>query len=119
MIDGITITPLPVFDTIGGNILHGMKASDEGFSGFGEVYFSTVEFGAIKGWRRHSKMTMNIVAPVGKVHLVFFDDRKKSPSFNQFQQVIISSFENYSRITVPPLIWMSFKGLDEKLNIIR
>ena len=30
-----------------------MKAVDPGYAGFGEAYFSMVDRGAVKGWKRH------------------------------------------------------------------
>ena len=34
-INGVTTTPLSIIDTKGGAVLHAMKRSDHGFSGFG------------------------------------------------------------------------------------
>ena len=48
-INGVNITPLSIIDTKGGDVLHAMKMSDHGYSGFGEAYFSTIEPQAIKG----------------------------------------------------------------------
>lgn len=49
MIDGVIIAPLKIIDVPGGHVLQGMKCSDEGYNGFGEAYFSTVEHGTVKG----------------------------------------------------------------------
>ena len=108
MIEGILITPLSIIDTSGGNVMHGIKKSDKGYSGFGEAYFSNIDFQEIKAWKRHRIMTLNIIVPVGKIRFVFMDDRVSTKE--QFQEVIISE-ENYSRITVPPMIWMGFQGM--------
>ena len=108
MIKDVVITHLDVIDTPGGNVLHAMKGSSAGYSGFGEAYFSQVDKGAVKAWKRHKKMTLNLVVPVGAIKFVLFDDRDMS-NF-QFQEIIISS-DNYCRLTVPPMIWMGFQGL--------
>ena len=118
MISGMIVSKLSKFNSNEGSVLHGLKRSEKDFSGFGEVYFSTIKFGKIKGWRSHRKMTMNLIVPRGKVHFVFYDDREDSSTFNEYYQVITSSLENYSRITVPPLVWMSFKGLDKEPSIV-
>ena len=60
MIEGVMFTPLYIVDTEGGDVLHAMKSSDSGYSGFGEAYFSTVESNAIKGWKLHREMVMNL-----------------------------------------------------------
>jgi dTDP-4-dehydrorhamnose 3,5-epimerase len=40
MIKDVLITKLDVIDTPGGNVMHAMKESSIGYSGFGEAYFS-------------------------------------------------------------------------------
>ena len=82
---------------------------------FGEAYFSQIDKGAIKAWKRHKKMTLNLVVPVGEIKFVLFDDRDASSSL--FQEVIISK-SNYCRLTVPPLVWMGFQGLSSKGSML-
>jgi len=115
MIDNLLLTSLDIIDTPGGNVLHAMKKNDEGFSGFGEVYFSEVEFKSIKAWKRHKDMTLNLIVPFGKIKFVLFDDRVES--IKKFQEVIIS-LDNYYRLTVPPMVWMGFQGLSSKGSIV-
>ena len=108
MIKDVLITPLAIIDTPSGNIMHAMKESSVGYVGFGEAYFSQIDGGAIKAWKRHKNMTLNLVVPVGTVRFVLFDDREVSN--NQFQEIIISK-DNYCRLTVPPMVWVGFQGL--------
>ena len=108
MIKGVLITKLNVIDTPGGDVLHGMKESSNGYSGFGEAYFSIIESGVIKAWKRHKSMTLNIIVPLGTIKFILFDDREKGDE--SFQEVIISR-ENYCRLTIPPMVWMGFQGL--------
>ncbi len=108
MIEDVLTTKLDVIDTPGGNVMHAMKETSIGYAGFGEAYFSQVDKGAIKAWKRHKEMTLNLIVPVGEIRFVLFDDREVSNT--QFQEVIISK-DNYCRLTVPPMIWMGFQGL--------
>ncbi len=108
MIKDVVITHLDVIDTPGGNVMHAMKETSVGYAGFGEAYFSWVDEGAIKAWKRHKNMTLNLVAPVGEIKFVLFDDRDVSNT--RFQEIIISR-KNYCRLTVPPMVWMGFQGL--------
>jgi len=108
MIKDVLVTKLTIVETVGGNVMHAMKESSVGYKSFGEAYFSQVANGAIKAWKRHKKMTLNLVVPVGKIKFVLFDDRKISNT--QFQEVVISKSE-YCRLTVPPMIWIGFQGL--------
>ena len=98
-------TPLTRISAAGGDVMHALKNSDNGFKGFGEVYFSWVEQGAIKAWKYHQHMTLNLVVPIGEINIVFNIKDKK----NCFRTEIIGE-ENYVRLTVPPGIWFGFQG---------
>ena len=112
----VTTTPLSIIDTKGGAVLHAIKRSDYGFSGFGEAYFSTIEHNAIKGWKRHKEMVLNLVVPIGSVRFVLYDDRNNQ--INKFQEVVLSLKNGYARLTVPPMIWVGFQGLDIDTSIV-
>ena len=116
-IEGIVLTDLKMINHPQGNIYHAMKKGDKGFEGFGEAYFSTINKNEIKGWKKHLRMTMNIIVPVGEVTFVLFDDRGNSKSVNNFFSVMLSP-SNYYRLTVPPGIWHAFKGHNHDVNLI-
>lgn len=118
MINGVLLTSLRVIPTPGGSVLHAMKQSDSGFTGFGEAYFSTVEPGSIKPWRCHLRMTVNLIVPVGGIRFVLHDDRIGSQSRGTFQEVRLSRLENYQRLTVPPGIWVAFQGIGAPENML-
>jgi dTDP-4-dehydrorhamnose 3,5-epimerase len=109
--DKIILTPLNQIKNPKGDIYHGMKKSDNGFDGFGEAYFSTVHKGDIKGWKKHTIMTLNLVVPVGAIEFVVYDQESKS-----FFREILSQ-DNYQRLTVKPGAWMAFRGVGES-NIL-
>jgi len=108
----ILLTPLPQIETPGGDVLHAMKQGDAGYAGFGEAYFSWVTAGAIKAWKRHSRMTMNLVIPVGQVRFVFHLD-----GGDEFR-VEKAGAERYMRITVPPGVWFGFQGLAAPQSLV-
>ena len=101
--DGVTLTPLKQITHPKGDIFQAMKASDDGFSGFGEAYFSTVNQGEVKGWKKHTEMTLNLVVVIGEIEFVVYDD-------NSFYSVKLSK-NNYQRLTVEPGLWLAFKGV--------
>jgi|TARA_B110000046_G_C12910851_1_gene362743 dTDP-4-dehydrorhamnose 3,5-epimerase len=116
-IDGVLVSPLNIIDVQGGDVLHGMKCSDSSYFGFGEAYFSMLESGAIKAWKRHRKMTLNLIVPMGQVRFIIYDDREKSPSRGIYQEVILS-LDNYFRLTLPPMLWLGFQGLDKNTSML-
>lgn len=110
-VNDIMVTPLNRITVSGGDVLHGIKRCDPGFVGFGEAYFSTVDAGAIKAWKRHLRMTLNLIVPVGAVQFCFFD------SYGQIFTCHASN-ESYVRLTVPPCIWFGFKGLSKPYSLL-
>lgn len=108
----ILITPLSQIETTGGNVLQAIKIGDEGYSGFGEAYFSWVSSGAVKAWKRHKLMTMNLVVPLGHVKFVFYLD-----DIDEVRVEMIGT-HRYMRITVPPGIWFGFQGLANSQSLV-
>ncbi len=103
-IEGVQLTPLKHITGAAGDIFHIMRNDTDGFKEFGEVYISTVKPGNIKGWKRHTKMTLNISVPVGAIRFILYNEATK-----QIQDCVLSS-ANYQRLTVSPGIWMAFRG---------
>ena len=108
----IKIKKLKKFKLEDGDVYHALKASESEYYGFKEAYFSTIKNNKIKAWKRHYKMTMNLIVPIGKVQFVFYDENK-----NLLKNLMIGE-ENYSRITVPPMIWFGFKGVSLNTSYI-
>lgn len=107
----IIITPLKQIPTYGGDVLHALKKSEDSFDGFGEAYFSWVLPNSIKGWKKHTRMTMNLIVPIGLVKFVFYNQD------NQFREECIGA-ESYSRLTVPPGFWFGFQGISNDPSLI-
>lgn len=116
-IDGCKLTPLRIVPGEKGDVMHALRSTDEGFVAFGEAYFSSVKKGETKGWRRHRRMTLNLVVPVGKIRFQLHDERPGSLTHGMMEEVTLS-LENYYRLTVPPGIWLSFEGLADGLNLL-
>lgn len=117
MIKGLVLTKLAIFNSKEGATYRSLRSSDEGYIGFGESYFSFVHYNAIKAWKLHKSMTLNLVVPIGIVRFNFIDFREESKTFNERFEVTLSD-ENYQRITVPPMILFGFKGLQDGPNVI-
>lgn len=118
MIEGVKLYPLKHIIVPKGDIYHALKSTDEGYVGFGEAYFSQIEAGEVKGWKRHNRMTLNIVVPVGTIKFVIFDDRRESASFGEFYEIMLSSDYNYQRLVLAPGLWMAFQGVGEGISIL-
>ena len=116
-ISGVYLNRLQIIKGKEGEVRHGMKKQDLGCFGFGEAYFSTVYKACIKGWKFHHRMTLNIIVVQGSITFVVWDNRKFSDSYG-FVGKIKLSIENYSRLTIPPKLWFSFRGEDKTDNAL-
>lgn len=72
----------------------------------------------MKGWKRHNRMILNIVVPVGAIKFVIYDDREGSVTNGEFEEVILSSFSNYQRMTIAPGLWMAFQGVGKGISML-
>ncbi len=116
-INGVKLTSVKIIENPLGNVLHGMKSVDETFFGFGEAYFSLINFGAVKGWKKHTQMILNLVVPAGEILFVLFDAREDSNTYGTISEIKLS-LTNYQRLTIPPNIWVAFKGLSKEPNML-
>ncbi len=108
-IEGLTVTRLRRIPDERGAVFHMMRDDSANFERFGEIYFSTVYPGAIKGWHLHREMTLNYAVPVGMIKMVCYDDRESSPTRGNLVELHVGEL-NYCLVTVPPLVWNGFKG---------
>ena len=109
-IDGLHVRPLRRIPDERGAILHMLRSDDEAFDAFGEIYFSMVHPGVVKGWHLHREMTLNYAVPVGMIKLVCFDDREGSPTAGNVVEIHTGELD-YALVTIPPLVWNGFKGV--------
>lgn len=117
MIDGVKITPLRQILDERGKIMHMLKVGDPAFEKFGEIYFSCVYPGAIKGWHIHKEMTLNYAVPHGHIKFVLYDDRQGSPTRGELQELFLGP-DNYCLVTVPPMVWNGFKGIGDEMAMV-
>tara|TARA_B100001121_G_C18359539_1_gene466393 strand:+ start:172 stop:591 length:420 start_codon:yes stop_codon:yes gene_type:complete len=108
----VLTTNLKIISVPNGNVLKFIDKKSRTFNGFGEIYFSLVKKSKIKAWKKHSRMTMNLTVPIGKVKFVFFDEEKN------FLKEIISGEKDYKLITVKPGVWFGFKGLANNVSLV-
>ena len=117
MIDGVIITPLKQIVDERGKVMHMLRSDAAHFASFGEIYFSTVHPGAIKGWHVHHRMILNYAVPQGAIKFVLYDDRPGSKTHGELQEIFLGP-DNYCLVTVPPLVWNGFKGIGTETALV-
>jgi dTDP-4-dehydrorhamnose 3,5-epimerase len=107
-ISGVIVTPLKIISDDRGAVMHMLRADQAHFQTFGEIYFSAVNPGVIKAWKRHREMTLNLAVVSGSMRLAIYDDRPDSPTRGQVQDLEIGPAAQYLLVTVPPRLWYGF-----------
>lgn len=110
MIEGILVEPRKVFFSEKGDVMRMVRCDEPFFAQFGEVYFSFVQPGFIKGWKKHLKQTQHFAVPVGKIRLVLYDDRTSSPTKGQIQEIEMGRSQ-YHLVRLPPQVWYAFSAV--------
>ncbi len=116
-IEGVQVVPLRRIPDERGTIFHMLRADDPHFDRFGEIYFTSVYPGVVKGWHRHVEMTLNYACVFGRIKLVLYDDRDGSPSRGALREVFLGP-DDYSLVVVPPGVWNGFKGMSEPYALV-
>ena len=117
MIAGVKVTPLRQILDERGKVMHMLKIGDPAFQQFGEIYFSCVHPGAIKGWHIHKEMTLNYAVPHGNIKFVLYDERPSSTTRGEIQEIFMGP-DNYCLVTVPPMVWNGFKGIGNCMAVV-
>jgi dTDP-4-dehydrorhamnose 3,5-epimerase len=117
MISGVVVAPRRIIPDDRGKVMHVLKATDPEFEKFGEVYFSTVYPGVVKGWHLHREMVINYAVPVGMIKIVLFDSREGSATKGELQEIYLGE-DNHALVKVPVGVWNGFKGLGVKPALV-
>jgi dTDP-4-dehydrorhamnose 3,5-epimerase len=116
-IEGVGIVQLRRIPDERGTIYHMLRADEPHFIDFGEIYFTSIYPGVVKGWHRHREMTLNYACIFGRIKLVLYDDRPGSTTAGNLQELFLGP-DQYVLVTIPPGIWTGFKGMTEPQAII-
>jgi dTDP-4-dehydrorhamnose 3,5-epimerase len=110
VIHGVAVRPLRRIPDERGMVMHMLRRDDPHFERFGEIYFSVVYPGAIKGWHLHRRMTLNYAVISGMIKLALYDDRQDSPTRGELMELFAGD-QQHVLVTIPPLVWNGFKGI--------
>ena len=117
MIDGVAVYPLKQIPDERGKVMHMLRADAPHFERFGEIYFSVVYPGVVKGWHLHQVMTLNYAVVSGAIKLVLYDDRRGSSTHGRLMELFLGD-ANYCLVKVPAGVWNGFKGIGTEPAIV-
>mgnify|MGYP001568500125 CR=1 FL=1 len=110
MIQGLEISPLKVIADNRGKVMKMIDVKVPLFEKFGEIYFSFVYPGVIKGWKKHLRAVQLFAVPIGMIKFVVYDDRSDSPTGGKTEEIEIGE-ENYHLIKMPAGVWYSWQAI--------
>lgn len=109
---GVLLTPQRRIAHPKGDIVHGMKAGDAGYQGFGEAYFSHILPGQTKGWKRHRSMVLNLLVVDGEVDFHLVAEDGDLPVRLRIDAL------SPARLTVPAGLWMAFAAAGDRPGLV-
>jgi len=117
-IEGLNLRPLRQIKDHRGSVMHFIRKDASEFKEFGEVYFSKINGGVVKGWKLHHRISQLFCIPFGIVKIVIYDDRPNSSTRGTIAEVILDDDANYNLLSIPPKVWYSFKSLSTTYSLL-
>ncbi|MCL4515585.1 MAG: dTDP-4-dehydrorhamnose 3,5-epimerase family protein [Firmicutes bacterium] len=112
MIDGVKIKQLKVVPDERGRLMEMLRADDDVFEKFGQVYMTTAYPGVVKAWHYHKKQTDNFVVVKGMMKIVLYDSREGSPTRGEVNEFFMGEHRQIL-LQIPPLVYHGFKCISE------
>ena len=112
VIDGVRTKVLKVAADERGRLMEMLRADDECFVKFGQVYLTAAYPGVVKAWHYHERQTDQMVCVRGMMKVVLYDDREGSPTRGVVNEFFIGD-HNPLLVRIPPLVFHGFKCVSE------
>ena len=116
-IEGVSVQSLTPIQDERGMVLPMFRSDCFDLSTLGEIYFSVVNQGHVKGWEKHKLMHQDFAVCTGKIKLVIYDDRPQSSTRGKIQE-IVTGRDLFALIHLPRLVWYSYIGLSLEPAVI-
>jgi len=117
MIDGVKVKKLKVVPDERGRLMEILRADDEIFEKFGQVYMTTAFPGVVKAWHYHKQQTDNFTCIKGKMKLGLYDARENSPTFGKVEEYIIS-LDDPMLVQIPKEVYHGFKCISDEEAVV-
>lgn len=117
MIDGVVMKSLKVIPDERGRLMEILRADDEIFVRFGQVYMTTTYPGVVKAWHYHKKQDDFITCIKGMLKLVLYDDRGDSSTKGRINEFFIGD-HNPMLVKVPKMVYHGWKCISNREGIV-
>ena len=117
VIQGVRLKELKVIPDQRGRLMEILRADDEIFAGFGQVYLTTTLPGVVKAWHLHKLQTDNVVCVAGMIRLGLYDDRRDSATFGLANEFYLGVHRPLL-VQIPPLVYHGWKCVSQEEALI-
>jgi dTDP-4-dehydrorhamnose 3,5-epimerase len=117
MIDGVVIKQLQGHADERGCLTEILRADDEIFEGFGQVYVALNYPGVIRAWHYHKNQEDFWAAVKGMVKAVLYDGREGSPTYGEVQEVFLGE-QNMVLLRIPRGVMHGYKTIGVEPSLL-
>lgn len=117
MINGAHVKRLKCVPDERGRLMEILRADDDLFTRFGQVYLTTTYPQVVKAWHYHKKQDDFITCVKGMLKLVLFDDRDGSPTKGEIDEFFIGDY-NQVLVRVPKMIYHGWKCISQEEALV-
>ena len=116
-IQGVKTRALRLIPDERGWLMELLRADDELFQKFGQVYVSATYPGVVKAWHYHKVQLDNFACVAGMVKLVLVDTREDSPTRGAVNEFVIG-IQNPLLVQVPNLVYHGWKCISNEPSLV-
>ncbi|MGD9344787.1 MAG: dTDP-4-dehydrorhamnose 3,5-epimerase family protein [Candidatus Aminicenantes bacterium] len=117
MIDGVKTKQLKVIPDQRGRLMEILRADDDLFIRFGQVYMTTTYPDVVKAWHLHKKQTDNVACVQGTIKLAVYDPREDSPTYGEVDEYYIG-IHNPLLVQIPPGVYHGWMCVSQEEAIV-
>jgi len=117
MIEGVKLKDLKVIPDERGRLMEILRADDELFQEFGQVYMTTAYPGVVKAWHYHKLQTDNMAVIKGMMKIVLYDARKGFKTSGEVNEFFLGE-HNFKLIQIPKMVYHGFKCIGREEAIV-
>lgn len=112
MISGVKTKSLRVIPDERGRLMEILRADEEIFLKFGQVYMTTTLPGVVKAWHYHKLQTDYVCCLKGMIKLALYDPRPNSPTKGEINEFFIGEY-NPLLVAIPNEVYHGWKCVSE------
>ena len=112
MIEGVKVKYLKVIPDERGRLMEMLRADDDLFIRFGQLYLTTAYPGVVKAWHYHKKQVDSFVVIKGMMKVVLYDHREESSTFGEINEFFMGE-HNPMLLQIPKYVYHGFKCISD------